>query len=68
MGFRVAIYDPDTKVFSYMNVSDSRSLDESLYEIMSKKASKEDVFAMYMNQNPASYGVIRICQDRIILD
>ena len=68
MGFRTAIYDPDTRVFSYMNVSDSRSLDESVYEIMRKKASKEDVFTMYMTQNPASYGVIRICQDRIILN
>ncbi len=68
MGFRTAIYDPDTRVFSYMNVSDSKSLDESVYEIMRKKASKEDVFTMYMTQNPASYGVIRICQDRIILN
>ena len=67
MGFRVAVYDPDTKIFSYMNVSDDRSLDESMFEIMRKRSSDEDVFATYMNQNPASYGVIRICQDRIIL-
>ena len=67
MGFRTAIYDPDTKIFSYMNVSDERSLNESVYELMRKKASPEDVYSIYMNQNPASYGVIRICQDRIIL-
>ncbi len=68
MGFRAAIYDPDTKVFSYMNVNDERSLDESIYEIMRKKASSEDVFSVYMSQNPASYGVIRICRDKIILN
>lgn len=68
MGFRTAIYDPESKVFSYMNVSDDRSLDESIYEIMRKKASGEDVYAVYTGQNPASYGVIRICQDKIILN
>ena len=68
MGFRTAIYDPDTKIFSYMNVSDDRSLDESLYEIMRKKASAEEVYSGYMNQNPASYGAIRICHDRIVLN
>lgn len=68
MGFRTAIYDPDTKIFSYMNVSDDRSLDESLYEIMRKKASAEEVYSVYRNQNPASYGAIRICHDRIVLN
>ena len=68
MGFRTAVYDPDSKVFSYLNVSDEKSLDESLYEIMRKKSSSEDVYSVYMNQNPASYGVIRICQDKIILN
>ena len=51
-----------------MNVNDDRSLDESVYEIMRKQASVEDVFSVYMSQNPASYGVIRICQDKIILN
>ena len=68
MGFRTAIYDPGSKVFSYMNVSDAKTLDESIYEIMRMKASEEEVYPIYMNQNPASYGVIRICQDRIILN
>ena len=68
MGFRTAVYNPDTKIFSYLNVSDEKSLDESMYEIMRQKASKEEVYSIYMNQNPASYGVIRICQDRIILN
>ena len=68
MGFRTAIYDPDTKVFSYMNVSDEKTLDESVYEIMRKKASEEEVYSVYIAQNPAGYGAIRICHDKIVLN
>ena len=66
MGFRTALYHPGDKTFSYLNVSDDASLDESMYEIMREKASETDVYSAYMDQNPGSSGVVRICQGNII--
>ncbi len=66
MGFRTALFHPGDRTFSYVNVSDETGLEESLYEIMREKSSESDVYGIYMDQNPGSYGVIRICQDSII--
>ena len=65
-GFRTALYHPGDRTFSYINVSDDTSLEESVFEIMREKASETDVYSAYMDQNPGSFGVVRICQENII--
>ena len=66
MGFRTAVFHPGDKTFSYVNVSDETALEESVFEIMREKASETDVYSMYTDQNPGSYGVIRICAESIM--
>jgi uncharacterized protein (DUF58 family) len=65
-GFRTAVYRPSGKTFSYLNVSDDDSLDESIIEIMREPASEEDVYSAFLAQNPGSTGVVRICQGSFI--
>ena len=66
MGFRTAVYHPSEKTFDFCNVSSLSDLDESIYEIMRQGASEEAVYPVFMSQNPASYGVIRICPEGIV--
>lgn len=66
MGFRCSIYNPADRTFDYANVSDEDSLRESISEIMERESSDADVYAEFMNQNPESTGVIRICPEEII--
>ena len=65
MGFRTAVYHPAEKTFDHCNVTSMNDLDESIYEIMRESASEEEVYPMFMAQNPGSYGIIRICPEGI---
>ena len=65
MGFRTAVYHPGEKTFYYCNVSNASDLDESVYEIIRQRASETEVYPVFMAQNPASYGIIRICPEGI---
>ena len=65
MGFRTAVYHSGENTFYYSNVSCESELDESVYEIMRERASETEVYPVFMAQNPASYGVIRICPEGI---
>ena len=66
MGFRTAVYHPAEKTFDHCNVTSMNDLDESIYEIMRESASEEEVYPMFMAQNPGSYGIIRICPEGIL--
>ena len=65
MGFRTAVYHSGENTFYYSNVSCESDLDESVYEIMRERASETEVYPVFMAQNPASYGIIRICPEGI---